>query len=439
MSERTTIGGVNYETVGSSTSNLLLKCNGTARIQWGNKLIDLIKNGKLASEDSSIQVSVVSEESEIKTDGIYILDKEKPQLLINKKGKNYNLTGTDLYISTNKQDITGEQKFQVLQNIGMYYNTLDDVNNSGIQNGIVYVIEDNKLYTIQNGTISEFEATIQTVTVENEQQEGEVINSSVKIILNVADLDYLILENQKITITQPIHIQNHAQFGSENADETTGYRLYYDGTEYCLDIDKINVRNPSSNSFVRGMIIMYSGVTEIPVGWAVCDGGTYTYLGVTTTTPNLIGRFIKAAPIGNVANGEAINFHVKEINNEDLIQAEDGSLTNTIKLTKEHLPEHNHPHNAHTHTFNGTISTTDSSNVIQSLSPTTTTYNAVYENDEPLDAITSITSTPKNLSHSHTVTGTINSVTSEEATSTWTNNSINIEPNYYALIFIMKL
>jgi hypothetical protein len=52
MSERTTIGGVVYESLGSSTSNLLLKCNGTARIQWGGKLIDLIKNGKIASEDS---------------------------------------------------------------------------------------------------------------------------------------------------------------------------------------------------------------------------------------------------------------------------------------------------------------------------------------------------------------------------------------------------
>ena len=42
MSERTTIGGVTYESVGSSSSNLLLKCNGTARIQWGTKLIDLV-------------------------------------------------------------------------------------------------------------------------------------------------------------------------------------------------------------------------------------------------------------------------------------------------------------------------------------------------------------------------------------------------------------
>ena len=53
MNERTTIGGVVYESIGSSSSNLLLKCNGTARIQWGTKLIDLIKNGKLALGDSN--------------------------------------------------------------------------------------------------------------------------------------------------------------------------------------------------------------------------------------------------------------------------------------------------------------------------------------------------------------------------------------------------
>jgi hypothetical protein len=51
MSERTTIGGTAYASVGSTSSTLLLKCNGTARIQWGNKLIDLIKNGKIASSD----------------------------------------------------------------------------------------------------------------------------------------------------------------------------------------------------------------------------------------------------------------------------------------------------------------------------------------------------------------------------------------------------
>jgi len=52
MSDRTVIGGTTYETVGSPSSNLLLRCNGTARIQWGTKLIDLIKNGKIVSDSS---------------------------------------------------------------------------------------------------------------------------------------------------------------------------------------------------------------------------------------------------------------------------------------------------------------------------------------------------------------------------------------------------
>ena len=87
MSERTTIGGTVYEAIGSSSSNLLLKCNGTARIQWGNKLIDLIKNGKIASEDSQELIFIVSDESQIKSDGIYVLTTEESnQLLVNKNG-----------------------------------------------------------------------------------------------------------------------------------------------------------------------------------------------------------------------------------------------------------------------------------------------------------------------------------------------------------------
>ena len=74
MSERTTIGGTVYESIGSSSSNLLLKCNGTARIQWGSKLIDLIKNGKIASGESSEQLFIISDKSEITSDGIYVIN-----------------------------------------------------------------------------------------------------------------------------------------------------------------------------------------------------------------------------------------------------------------------------------------------------------------------------------------------------------------------------
>lgn len=245
MSERTTIGGTVYESVGSSSSNLLLKCNGTARIQWGSKLIDLIKNGKIASGSDSEQVFVISDQSEIKSDGIYVLNTdENPQLIVCKKGEQYNLTGTDLYISaSSKQDITAEQQKQALENIGIYYNTLEDVNNSGIQNGLVYVLENKTLYTITEGVISEFEAKVKTVTVEQEKEEGEVINSSVKVVLSVQNLNYLVLENNRVTILKDVHIKEYAKLGSENADDTSGYRLYISGGQSFLDVDNINVRN----------------------------------------------------------------------------------------------------------------------------------------------------------------------------------------------------
>ena len=165
MSERTTIGGTVYESIGSSSSNLLLKCNGTARIQWGNKFIDLIKNGKVASSDST-PIFIISNESEIKADGIYILNSDKSsQLWVCKSGKHYNLINNELYVSAStQQDIPVEQQKQVLENIGLYYNTLDDVNNAGITNGLVYVLENKTLYTIKDGVVQEFTAMLKTDT-----------------------------------------------------------------------------------------------------------------------------------------------------------------------------------------------------------------------------------------------------------------------------------
>lgn len=244
MSERTTIGGTVYESIGSSSSNLLLKCNGTARIQWGNRLIDLIKNGKIASGDSSNSISVISDESEIKSDGVYVLTKDESlQLLICKDDEQYNITNADLYISAKtKQDITVEQRQQALENIGMYYNTLEDVQQAGIQNGLVYVLSDQNLYTIKDGNISEFEAKLKTVTVEKEQQEGEIIKSAVNIILSVADSDYMIISNGQILVNYTLSVKESAKIESEGASDTLGYRLYVDSSGSHLDVDYINVR-----------------------------------------------------------------------------------------------------------------------------------------------------------------------------------------------------
>lgn len=229
MSERVTIGGVAYEAIGSNSSNLLLKCNGTARIQWGGKLIDLIKNGKIASADNSeTQINIISNESEIKSDGIYVLTEKEPyQLIIKKKGHHYNLNGTGLYISaTNKQDITAEQRQQAGENLGLYFNTLEEAQNANIQNGLVYVLSTKTLYAIQNGAFEEFIIELRPVAVEQTNtNSGDNINSSTQI--------------------------------------------------------------------VKGMIMMYSGTLEIPEGWALCDGLEHVYNNVTTVTPNLVEKFIR--------------------------------------------------------------------------------------------------------------------------------------------------
>ena len=53
MSEK--LFGRMYETVGSSSSDLLLKSKGSVKIQWGNKFIDLIKDGDINYPKNSIQ------------------------------------------------------------------------------------------------------------------------------------------------------------------------------------------------------------------------------------------------------------------------------------------------------------------------------------------------------------------------------------------------
>lgn len=423
MMEKTTIGGTTYDSIGSSSSNLLLKCNGTARIQWGNKLIDLIKNGKIASGGANEQIFIISDESQIKSDGIYILNTgESSQLLVYKNKQKYNLTESNLYISaTNKQNITVDQKQQALENIGIYYNTLEEVENAKIQNGIVYVIDSKTLYTIKDGLIEEFEAKLQTITVEEQIDQGNKINNSVEIVLSIKDKDYIILSNDIIRINNSVYVKDDVQICSENYSSDKGYCLSIVNGESHLDVDTINIRKGNSSFFTRGMIIMYSGINDIPEGWAICDGSEHVYNGVTVVTPNLTNRFIKA-----VSNINEIGF----VNNEQLNE------NNELYLSKEHLPQHTH---SHKHTFSKDVSADVSQNQYslkknQAVSEVDGdgVSEVTYKNyGDDLQTNTNSAQVQINVSGD-----TSNEIENEQV---WENNPIKIEPNYYSLIFIMKL
>lgn len=296
MSERTTIGGTVYESIGSSSSNLLLKCNGTARIQWGNKLIDLIKNGKIVSNSQEL-LFVVSNSEDIKSDGIYVVDtEEQTQLWICNKGNKYNLTGEDLYISTSKdQKLTAEQKNLVLGNIGIYHQTLTDLQNAELQNGIAYVIETNTLYTIKDGVISEFTAKLDSVTVETNEIQENVIKGSLKIILQVNDTPYIIMSDEIISVQKPLIIKDNCPLQSEFYTDNQGYKIYMKDNISYLDIDIINIRKKllSPDNIPSGGIILYAYRDSVPPGWAVCDGNPANVNGVLFTTPDLSNNDIK--------------------------------------------------------------------------------------------------------------------------------------------------
>lgn len=245
MSERTTIGGTVYESVGSSSSNLLLKCNGTARIQWGNKLIDLIKNGKIASDSQQPFIFTVADEAEIKQDGIYILTKDNSEQIWVCKNKNkYDLTNADMYISAGKkQELTNDQKTQALLNIGLYYNTYQDLESAKIQNGIAYVVDTQMLYSIKNGAIEEFQAQLKNVIVDNNVTPEGGTNVQTQVVLGVNGEEYIILADKRITINQSIYIKNSESISSENASNSSGYRLFIDRGTAVLEVDELRVRN----------------------------------------------------------------------------------------------------------------------------------------------------------------------------------------------------
>jgi hypothetical protein len=174
------------------------------------------------------------------------------------------------------------------------------------------------------------------------------------------------------------------------------------------------------------MIVMHSGVTAIPSGWAVCDGGEYEFNGVVTQTPNLINKFIKA--VGTSAEVQAVN-------NSDLNESND------FQLKESHLPSHSHPHKAHTHTFTGSGSDSISQTINVVTSATEKQAIVTMEGGTSGHSGDDVSSSDITITDSVdiTVSGNTSSESSEEDTKTWTNQTFKIEPNYYALIFIMKL
>lgn len=200
--------------------------------------------------------------------------------------------------------------------------------------------------------------------------------------------------------------------GRENGSEIpiNGYGIYSNNgaflkaqyiKEYQLSYED-NSTKFSSTEWVhkllpKGSIIMFGGAsTDIPNGWAICNG--------QNGTPNLVGKFIKASNTSGEEGGEE-----------------------EIKLTSENMPRH-------THTFVGGIVQTS----IAGEHTHTVSYrsgdlgdNANKRNNIIGDQVT--TTSPAGQ-HSHTI-----DMSSTQLSQEGQGTPLKWEPKYYSLIYIMKI
>ena len=242
--------GKSYQEVGKSTSPLLLRSNGEIKLQWGNKFIDLVKNGKINAEAKDY-IFTVDTSDEIKANGIYLVTEDN-SIWVNVEGTKAKLSDNDTtYVSfLTEQETTPEQKQQALTNLGLIYKNIDALNKANLITGLAYVVESNKLYLIQNGVVSEYQVTsdlsttgkFDDLTISNLTIKNDTINSS-QLILSINNIPYLQLSDN-ILCSVPLLVDK-LQSVNYNYNKS-GFALYQDNGKSVLDIDSLNWRNIES-------------------------------------------------------------------------------------------------------------------------------------------------------------------------------------------------
>lgn len=240
--------GKNYQEAGSSSSPLLLRSNGEIKLQWGNKFIDLIKNGKINSEAKDY-IFTVDTSDEIKANGIYLVT-EDSSIWINVEGTKIKLNDTTYVSFLTEQETTPEQKQQALTNLGLIYENIDALNKANLVTGLAYVVESNKLYLIQNKVVSEYQVAsalpasgkFDDLTISNLTIKNNTINSN-QLILTINNIPYLQI-NDNILCSVPFLVDK-LQSINYNYNKS-GFALYQDNGKSILDIDSLNWRNIES-------------------------------------------------------------------------------------------------------------------------------------------------------------------------------------------------
>lgn len=154
--------GKEHTWFGSSGRDLILKTKGKVKVQWANRFIDIISDGKINVDVDDVFKAYESESNiDYTKDGLaFIIDNQTFYLIY--AGNKYPLTtAAGEYVSFKVAQTTSpEDKLIALKNIGFVYANKDEVetaiSNSELAVGsIVYIIEDGLLYVVsESGGLS---------------------------------------------------------------------------------------------------------------------------------------------------------------------------------------------------------------------------------------------------------------------------------------------
>lgn len=277
MADKIKLFGRSYNQIGTADADAIIKTKGQLKIQYGNKFIDLIKDGKI-NVNAEFIFKAKSMEDISGNDGIYICDDGSIYLkvgdsVINLLGE----VGTTYVSFLEEQETTAEQKHQALVNIGFLHENFDSIGDTSLQNGIVYIESEQKLYTIVNGTITELVVTFpnpftsQFVVAKTNSDKGAILikgtgvenslafdslfiyvgdestnfDSNNNIIYSIGGTQVLSMSALSALFNIPIQ---GSMFQSPEANNKTGFRLYIQDGKSCLEIDNIIVRSQEDDS-----------------------------------------------------------------------------------------------------------------------------------------------------------------------------------------------
>lgn len=281
-----TMFGKTYNKVGNDTSNLCLNTKGDVIVKTPNRFISIFKNGKLNVDDTSEIFKVKSEDEMTKT-GIYLLEK------VNDKNENIQevylvfdnikclLTSKESsYISyTEIQNLKAENFLKALSNIGFYFKSLEEAKKANLVEGLVYILETQKLYKIIKGDFVEFEGTqeisknvninspnssnpstshsnvenlntenLRALQIENIFINGanSTINSEKELSFLIGNIEYLVFKNNKITVKKDLVFDKQINIKTEGAQlGKNGFLLYKQNDETFLEVDNLILHNPT--------------------------------------------------------------------------------------------------------------------------------------------------------------------------------------------------